>query len=156
MVEFALTAPLLVMIIVGIIELGVVFSVYVGLTNSAREAARAASIYSWTGSTPTNSQADGTVPTIDAAREAFMRASIDATLPPFVQPASVTHTVAYVPARLAADTGTISREANPLRSGDVITITLQQTHRILWGMLGAQNLVLRTTTTARLEPGGSR
>lgn len=156
MVEFALTAPLLVLIIVGIIELGIVFSVYVGLTNSAREGVRAAAVYRWTGSTPTNSQADSAVPTIDTARETFMRTNIDATLPPFVQRAAVTHTVSYVPARLVADTGTLSREANPLRSGDVITITLQQTHRVLWGLFGAQDLVLRTTTSARIESGGSR
>jgi Flp pilus assembly protein TadG len=150
LVEFALVAPLLVILVVGVIELGIIFSVYIGLTNSAREGVRAAAVYRWPGATPTNAQANTAVPTIDAAREAFMRAAIDAALPPFVAPAEVTPTVAYVPAR----TTVADRQANPLRSGDVITLTLQQTRRVLWGLLGPTDLVLRTSATARIEPGG--
>ncbi len=70
LVEFALIAPLLVALIVGIIELGILFSVYVGLTNSAREGARAGAIYQ-AGRTPTNGDA-AAVAAIDAARRAYL------------------------------------------------------------------------------------
>jgi Flp pilus assembly protein TadG len=44
-VEFALTLPLLLLLLLGTIDLGLGFKTYIGLTNAAREGARWVSIY---------------------------------------------------------------------------------------------------------------
>lgn len=44
LVEFALVMPLLLMILIGIIEFGFMFSNYITLTNASREAARVVSL----------------------------------------------------------------------------------------------------------------
>ena len=41
----------LILVLVGIIQFGFLFSAYVGVSNAAREAARAATIHQWDGST---------------------------------------------------------------------------------------------------------
>jgi hypothetical protein len=56
-VEFALLLPVLLYILMGIIQFGLIFAVYVTINNSVREAARWGSIYIYdksTGMTPTN------------------------------------------------------------------------------------------------------
>src|SRR5881628_3524726 len=57
LVEFALLLPVLLYILMGIIQFGLIFAVYVTINNSVREAARWGSIYIYdisTGMTPTN------------------------------------------------------------------------------------------------------
>jgi Flp pilus assembly protein TadG len=44
MVEFALVAPVLLLLIIGLIEMGYVLFVYVEVQNAAREGARAAAV----------------------------------------------------------------------------------------------------------------
>lgn len=44
MVEFALVLPILVLLVMGIIQFGIIFSAQIALTNAAREGARAASV----------------------------------------------------------------------------------------------------------------
>ena len=44
LVEFALVMPLLMLILIGIIEFGFMFSGYLSLTNASREAARVISL----------------------------------------------------------------------------------------------------------------
>ncbi len=50
-VEFALILPLLVLLIFGIIEFGRIYNLYLGVTHSAREGARIASVRNGTGET---------------------------------------------------------------------------------------------------------
>lgn len=55
LVEFALLLPVLLYILMGIIQFGLIFAVYVTINNSVREAARWGSIYVYdNGITPTN------------------------------------------------------------------------------------------------------
>jgi hypothetical protein len=58
LVEFALLLPVLLYILMGIIQFGLIFGVYVTINNSVREAARWGSIYVYDG-TKTETQNDG-------------------------------------------------------------------------------------------------
>ncbi len=153
LVEFALIAPLLVAIVIGIVELGILFSVYIGLTNSAREAARVGAIYRYPGPAPdtgalTNQGAiDAAVAPIDAGRLTAMRAAITITLNPIIRQDDLAPPVAVYPVTTTA--------ANLLRAGEPLSLTLSYTHTLLWGMLGDNSLVLRAQASARIEPGGS-
>ena len=75
MVEFALALPVLLLLIFGLIEFGMLFSVYVGLTNSAREAARAGSIYQYQHPSNPNPDAPNTIQRTwtPSARRLWMR-----------------------------------------------------------------------------------
>lgn len=159
LVEFALTAPLFVLIVFGIIELGIVFSVYVGLTNSAREAARAAAIYKFPGATPLSTDATG-VNIVDAGRLLEFSEALTATMNPIVAVSAVTPTVAYVAAPGRAYTQPSGAllpydVGNPLRAGDTVSVTLQHRHRLFFGVFGARDLLIQTSAAARIEPGGA-
>jgi Flp pilus assembly protein TadG len=149
MVEFALVAPLFVLIVFGIIELGIVFSVYVGLSNSAREAARAGVVYRYPGAMPTNSNT-AQVAAIDTARQTSMTTALTTTLNPIVPSTAVTMTVAYLPLR---NTSSLLAE-NPLRSGDTVSVTLQHRHTLFWGVFGQRDILITASSAARMEPGG--
>ena len=69
--EFALIAPLLVVVLFGIVELGILLNVYIGMTNSAREAARAGAIFQYTGAAPLSGDTSA-VGSIDTARQAYI------------------------------------------------------------------------------------
>ena len=147
LVEFALVAPLLISIVVGIIELGILFSTYVGLANSAREGARAAAIYRYPGLPPqTGATAD--VQAIDEARQNVMSTAVVSTLNPITPVEAVSMTLAYVPGEPDA--------ANLLRAGDTVSVTLEYTHPILWQLFGQQAVVLRAQSSARIEPGSNQ
>lgn len=156
MVEFALTAPLLLMLLVGIIELGILFALQVGLANSAREGARAAAVYRYTGVAPLSGDS-GAVATIDTARQLSMSEAITETLSPLTATGALTVTVSYppftpnvpspLPAQLAAD---------PYRAGDTISVTLEYEHTLFWGIFGERDLLLRAAGAARIEPGAAR
>ena len=81
--EFALIAPLLVGLLVGIIELGVVFAIYTGLSNTAREAARSGAVYQFPGPLPRTGNS-GAVAGIDSARELFLSEAISVTISPML------------------------------------------------------------------------
>jgi hypothetical protein len=68
MVELALTAPLFLMLVVGVIALGIGVFYHQQLTNAAREAARFASIHSSTSSQPTVSWIDPASPPLTYVR----------------------------------------------------------------------------------------
>lgn len=161
LVEFALTAPLFVLIVFGIIELGVLFSVYVGMTNAAREATRAASIYRYPGSAPSTSDVT-TVNTIDTLRLTSFTSTLSNTMNPIVQTNLLSVTVAYLPEPNVTYTqpgGASSpyNTANPLRAGDTISATVQYTHQLFWGVFGQERTIrLTTTSVARIEPGGGQ
>jgi Flp pilus assembly protein TadG len=159
MVEFALTAPLFVMLVFGIIELGILFSVYVGLTNSAREASRAAAVYRWDGATPISTDATG-INTIDTARLAAFTDTLSATMNPIIATSAVTVEVAYLPApgrayQQPAGAALPYDLSNPLRAGDTVSVTLQHSHRLFFGVLGPRDLLIRASGAARIEPGGA-
>jgi Flp pilus assembly protein TadG len=54
LVEFALVLPILLLILLGVVDLGRVYYAYVTLTNASREGARFGATYGWT--TPTTTQ----------------------------------------------------------------------------------------------------
>jgi Flp pilus assembly protein TadG len=160
MVEFALTAPLFVLIVFGIIELGILFSVYIGLTNSAREATRAAAIYRYPGATPISTDLTA-VNTVDAARLTSFTSILTSTMNPIISSEAVSVTVGYLAA--PGDTYTQPTGANlpyntsnPLRSGDTISATLQYSHQLFWGLLGPNTISLTASSVARIEPGGAQ
>jgi Flp pilus assembly protein TadG len=160
LVEFALTAPLLVVIVVGIIELGVIFSAYIGLTNSAREATRAAAVYRYPNGAPLTSDV-AEVAQIDAGRMIAFSEALTATLNPIISSDTLSVTLAYVPepgATYTTPTGSsvAYNTLNPLRAGDTVSATLAHNHTVLFGMLGSRQLTIRATNAARIEPGGAR
>src|SRR5687767_5411716 len=79
LVEFALIAPLLFAFLFILIELGIIFSIYIGLTNSAREAARFGSTYQYSSAAPQvtgcaahPATGDPDITLVDCERAAFM------------------------------------------------------------------------------------
>ncbi len=149
--EFALIAPLLVGLLVGIIELGVVFAIYTGLSNTAREAARAGAVYQFPGPLPKTGNS-GAVVGIDSARELFLSQAISVTISPMLSMESITRTVTYVPARTTVS----EREINPLRAGDTILVQLEHRHNLFWGLFGTHEVVLNARSAHRIEPGGAQ
>jgi hypothetical protein len=72
MVEFAAVLLPLLLVVVGIVQFGLLFGANVSLTNAAREAARAATIYRYVG-TPTNAEhgVNRCTDAVQAATQAF-------------------------------------------------------------------------------------
>jgi hypothetical protein len=149
--EFALIAPLLIGLLVGIIELGIVFAIYTGLSNTAREAARAGAVYQFPGPLPQTGES-GAVTGIDAARELFLGQAISMTISPMLSMERITRTVSYEPARTTVS----EREVNPLRAGDTILVRLEHRHNLFWGLFGIHEVVLSARSAHRIEPGGAQ
>jgi Flp pilus assembly protein TadG len=150
MVEFALIVPLLLMLMFGIIELGIMFSIYIGMTNSAREAARAGAIYQHTG-TPYLSSDPGATAAIDAARKQYISQVLTDTLNPMIDSKTVTVTVTYT------GTSVLDPEAPSVyRSGDYVEVSLSHDHPLFFGVLGPQKITIRATSAMRIEPGDAR
>jgi Flp pilus assembly protein TadG len=148
MVEFALIVPLLLMLIFGIIELGILFSVYVGLSNSAREGARAGSVYQYTG-TPFLST-DSTAQTkVDAERQTSITSAISETLNPLIDPATVQVTIVYTSSNVLPN-------YHAYRSGDMLDVKLIHYHPLFFGLFGSQKITIKATSEMRIEPGDSR
>jgi hypothetical protein len=149
MVEFALIVPLLLMLIFGIIELGLMLSVYVGMTNSAREGARAGSVYQYTGtpflSTDTTAQSK-----VDAERKKYISQIISETLHPIVDPTKVQVTVLYTP------TTSIAPSYHVYRSGDMLDVQLANDHPLFFGLFGDQKITIKATSEMRIEPGDTQ
>jgi len=150
-VEFALTAPLLLMLIFGIIELGIMFSIYVGMTNSAREAARAGAVYQYNGtpflSTDTTAQSK-----IDAERKKYITDIITQTIHPVIDPTTVKPTIIYTSTAVLA-TGV---SPNVYRSGDMLDVQLSHDHPLFFGLLGSQKITIKATSEMRIELGDTR
>ena len=58
LIEFALTLPLLLLIVLGIIEFGLVFREYEIITNAAREGARVGILPAYTGTAPVQARVE--------------------------------------------------------------------------------------------------
>jgi len=145
MVEFALILPLLITFIFGIIELGILLNIYIGLTNSAREAARAGSVFQV--NTPLITASDAT--TADTQRLQYISQVITDTLNPSIDPVTeLTVNVTYSPSTPLA--------TNLYRSGGTLTVQLSHDHQLFFGMLGRKTVTLQATSAMRIEQGGSR
>lgn len=148
LVEFALIAPLLFALLFSLIEFGTVFSIYVGLTNSAREAARVASIYQYD---QTNPPATPAYTTVDAQREAQADQAIMATLNPLIKVTGVTQLgsprYTYEPA---------TPPSNNYRYGDKVIVTLRYQHQWFFGLFlfSSTAVTLQAQSEMRIEPGG--
>jgi Flp pilus assembly protein TadG len=144
MVEFALLLPLLCLMLFGIIEMSIVLGIYVGLTNSAREAARAGSIYQEANIVTTSSE----VTAMDNNRQLSIASTITETLNPMINTTLLTTTVSYTP--------TTALSTNLYRGGDIVNVHMRYTHQLFFGLLGARQINLQATSTMRIEPGGMR
>lgn len=149
LVEFALIAPLFFSLLFIIVELGIVFSVYIGLTNTAREAARAAAIYRYPATEDLNNQAFTTARcTIDNARATVINQTVDATRNPIIGDASaIARTITYPQACNVASGTSI------YRYGENVTVQLTYTHGLFFNLIGSQ-LPITATSEMTLEPGG--
>ncbi len=154
MVEFALIAPLLFALMFILIELGIIFSVYVGLTNSAREAARAGSGYQFSGTTTcaATSPLSPALTSIDCERELMMDAAIMSTLNPIVSVATIDDLNPASGDRYTYQTDPPT--LNSYRYGDKVIVSLAYTHDLFFNLLGPASITLRTNSEMRLEPGG--
>ncbi len=149
MVEFALILPLLIAFIFGIIELGILFSVYVGMTNSAREAARAGAVYQYTDAVPETGDPSIRA-TIDNERKLYVSQIITDTINPMIDPVTdLTVTVGYT------DTASLVLPENIYRAGDTIYVRLDHTHPLFFGLLGPQVINIKAISSMRIEPGGT-
>jgi hypothetical protein len=149
MVEFALILPLLLAFIFGITELGILFSVYVGMTNSAREAARAGSVYQYTEAVPETGD-PAIRATIDNKRKLYVSQIITDTINPMIDPVTdLTVTVGYT------DTASLVLVENIYRAGDTIYVQLDHKHRLFFGLLGPQEINIKAISSMRIEPGGT-
>ena len=153
LVELALILPMLLTFFFAIVELGIVFSVYVGLTNSAREGARAGSIYQFDtdrdGNPDTASLGNQSFAaarqTVDDDREARIEEAIAATRNPLVDPSKLAPpTFGYEP-----EAGT-----DIYRYGDKVIVTLSYPHQLFFDLLRGPTLTLRASSEMRIEPGG--
>jgi len=152
LVEFALILPLLVAVIFGIIELGILFSVYIGMTNSAREAARAGSVYQYTGTVPQSGDPAVTaaaIASIDQERTQYIGQIITDTINPLIDPATeLTVTVSYINIK------TNVLPENIYRAGDGVAVQLEYDHPLFFGLLGPKQIHVKATSSMRIEPGG--
>lgn len=148
LVEFALIVPLLVAVLFGIIQLGLIFSLYISLTNSAREAARAGAIYQPVGDAPLSTDPlSSTVTLFDNQRQQYLSTVISDTLHPIVDSTALTVTVSYTP--------TLPLATNPYRAGDTVAVQLEHNYPLFFGMLGSWDIVIRSRSAMRIEPGGA-
>jgi Flp pilus assembly protein TadG len=146
MVEFALILPLLIAVVFGIIELGILFSVYVGMTNSAREAARAGSVYQYSG-VPFTENTAANIKTVDDVRLTYLSQVITSTINPLVDPTTaLTSTVTYTP----------TMPITPYRAGDTISVQLEHDHPLFFGLFGGQKITIRAISAMRIEPGATK
>jgi Flp pilus assembly protein TadG len=146
MVEFALILPLLIAFVFGIIQLGILFSVYVGMTNSAREAARAGSVYQY-GGVPFTENTTANIQTVDDVRRIYISQIITSTINPLVDPTTgLTSTVTYTP----------TTPLTPYRAGDTISVQLEHDHPLFFGLFGRQKITIRASSAMRIEPGATK
>jgi Flp pilus assembly protein TadG len=142
LVEFAFVIPVLLLIFFGIFEFGMLLSVYVGLTNTAREAARAGATYQY--QPPANPIGTPSLAAVDGQRAAAMNQMITATLHPMTDDGQLTIAYSYDPA---------TPSANNYRYGEKVIVTLTYTHYFLIGII-AESITLQAQSEMRLEPGG--
>ncbi len=161
LVEFALIAPLLFSLMFILVELGIVFSIYVGLTNSAREAARSGTLYQYSPVAPVvpgcptrPSAGDPSIDLVDCERAALMDAVIMDTRNPML---NISTGADLEPAgggandRFLYDPPTFP---DAYRYGTKLIVTLEYQHGLFFNLLGPQSITLSARSEMRLEPGG--
>jgi Flp pilus assembly protein TadG len=148
MVEFALIVPLLLILMFGVIELGIMFSIYVGMTNSAREGARAGAVYQ-TALAPAYDSLKTMVQLakpIDDERLTYLSQVITDTIHPLIEPTTaLTVTVSYA-----------ATPTTPQRVGDPVTVELDHDHPLFFGLFGTQKITIKAMSTMRIEPGATK
>jgi Flp pilus assembly protein TadG len=144
-VEFALVVPMIFVLLFGVIELGTIFSIYVGLTNTAREAARTGAAFQFQHSDDLVTSPP--IATVDAARAAAMDAAILTTLSPLIDASRLNASAA----RYRYDPQTLPY--NNYRYGDRVIVSLSYQHEFFFNLLG-RSMTLRAESSMRLEPGG--
>jgi Flp pilus assembly protein TadG len=144
LVEFALVLPMIFAFVFAIIEAGITFSIYVGLVNSTREAARAGAMYQYVH--PPDVDETPAIETIDAQRAAIMDKALLSTLNPMIDADSITPSSERY-------TYTPPKPAHNYRYGDRVEVSVAYNHKLFFGMLG-RHVTLRVSSEMRLEPGG--
>jgi Flp pilus assembly protein TadG len=161
LVEFALIAPMLLALMFILVELGIVFSVYIGLTNSAREAARFGSTYQYSsaaaqvpGCAAHPATGDPDISLVDCERAAFMDQVVMDTKNVVI---NVSSAVQLDPAgggatdRYTYDPATFQTS---YRYGSKLIVRLEYRHSLFFNLLGPAAITLKSQSTMRLEPGG--
>lgn len=169
LVEFALIAPLLLGLMFILIELGIVFSVYVGLTNSAREAARFGSLYQYDAAAPQlpgcaahPTTGDPDIALVDCERRATMDAIVLDTRNRLI---AITDACQLDPAGAAdgcgADPSKHQRYSyhpasfpNSYRYGTKLSVNLVYRHGLFFNLLGPAEITIKAHSEMKLEPGG--
>jgi Flp pilus assembly protein TadG len=142
LVEIALLLPILTMLLFGIIEVSIVLTAYVNLTNTAREGARAGSVYQETSALTSQSDVAG----MDGRRLSAISTAMTPTISPAINTSLLTTTVTYTP--------TTPLITNMYRAGDTMEVKLTYTHKLFFNLIG-RSITLRATSSMRIEPGGA-
>lgn len=149
-VEFALILPLLILLFFGLIELGILLNLYISITNSAREAARAGAIYQSNIPPPTSNSSitfDQARGQVDQQRRVSVHRVISDTINTLIDPTTqLTVTLNYaqpVPTR-----------QDIYRSNEALTVSVEHEHVLFFKILGPRTITLRATSAMRIEPGG--
>jgi hypothetical protein len=127
------------------VEAGVMLYKYVTLTNSAREAARAGSIYLYVG------DPGGSTAAPDSGRSGSAANAINLTLTPLVPAVpDCSGTTATTSCSITYGVSS-SPYFDPLRSTDTLTVTVINHHQFLFGALGS-SMDLEAQASMHIEP----
>ncbi len=174
LVEFALVAPLLFAFMFILVELGIIFSVYIGLTNSAREVARVGSAYQYP--TPDTLVATNACAvynnrdTVDIKRKEVMDSALMSTLNPIIRVSSaddldplpnppVSERYSFEPAFTTpspcdSSTPYPSLDFNVYRYTDKLIVKLSYQHDLFFSLLGPHTVTITAHSQMQIEPGG--
>ena len=146
LVEFALVLLFIIIpFTFAFVEAGVMLYKYVTLTNSAREAARAGSIYLYIGDPGNSASAP------DAGRSGSAANAINTTLTPLVPAVpDCSGTAATTSCNISYSVSS-SPYFDPLRSTDTMTVTVTNHHQFLFGALGS-SMDLKAQASMHIEP----
>lgn len=172
LVEFSLVlAFILVPVMIGILDGGMLFFKLSMIEGTSREGARAGAIYQSSNIVPGGGDSCAFAATVDAERAAFIIDVIDQTmgpLVPFPDPPTTTVQIAYDhdhdgDFNVDGDADDIQPQipgldaCDPYRAGDAVRVTITHQHRAILGLV--INLFapipLRSEATMVLEPGGA-
>ena len=140
LVEFALVLMFVILPFTFVlIDGSMVLFTLASMTNAAREAAHAGSIFQET--TYTSQYA-----TIDAGRLTYIRQEAQSFASPLIPFSQCVTTVVYSPQTPDTD--------NIYRAMDSMSVTLACPHRLFFGLVGTGQITLTAQSTMRIEPGG--
>ena len=146
LVEFALVLIFVILpLIMVFIEASTMLYKYVALTNAAREGARAGSIYLYVGDPGGSSAAP------DSGRSAVVASTVGGTVGPLILPppdCAGTSSTTSCQISYGASSAPIP---DPLRSTDLMTVTVAHTHTFLFGALGSE-ATIQARSSMRIEP----